>query len=366
MAFGADLNAAEAAGNSDEPPLYAYMTDSGEWVCDDDPIEARRLAHKVQGRRTTQDVSPPLDVPVGDWDVTLQTSFVEPGYLETDSVWCAPGGEPSCAAANGGAFGGKAGSVAAQAAKELADRHRRPVLARMTREDTVRFGAKRPPLAAGIAKSAGGLSGVVRFVDPLVQESRVCLADLTSEILPGVAVDFVEVSGISCSLDLRCAGRAELYAIRAALNSRSGAIGRDDDVISGGDVGWSGTGLASVTWDDGFVVRVDAGAPLDRTMLRSYCIGAVHMAASLVWSESLATQDNRPVDLTIRSFGILSAKETPHVTVEIEESDAEPVAVSDAVFVATVAEAWRLSGWSSVWPTGIPSEVVSSLAKGVG
>ena len=49
----------------------------------------------------------PLDVPAGEWDVTLRTTWVEPAYLEPDASWCEPGGEPATPLANGGAFGAK-------------------------------------------------------------------------------------------------------------------------------------------------------------------------------------------------------------------------------------------------------------------
>ena len=48
--------------------------------------------------------------------------------------------------------------------------------------------------------------------------------------------------------------------------------------------------------------------------LRSYVLGAVHQALGLVWSEGIAVDaDGAPLDLTIRSFGILSARDMPEV-----------------------------------------------------
>src|SRR5204862_4232176 len=85
-------------------------------------VEARRTAAKVQGRRTTAAFEHPIALPDGDWAITLRTSWVEPAYLETDASWCRPGDEPATPLANGGAFGGKAASIAPAAARELADR----------------------------------------------------------------------------------------------------------------------------------------------------------------------------------------------------------------------------------------------------
>ena len=41
--------------------------------------EARAAAGKVQGRRTTVALRHPLEVPAGDWALTLRTTWVEPG-----------------------------------------------------------------------------------------------------------------------------------------------------------------------------------------------------------------------------------------------------------------------------------------------
>ena len=56
-------------------------------------------------------------------------------------------------------------------------------------------------------------------------------------------------------------------------------------------------------------VAVSCGDPLNETVLRSYVIGAAHMALGWVCSEAIAVgEDGIPEDLTIRSFGILRAK----------------------------------------------------------
>jgi xanthine dehydrogenase small subunit len=56
-------------------------------------------------------------------------------------------------------------------------------------------------------------------------------------------------------------------------------------------------------------------------------------------------------DLTIRSFGILRASETPSVDVEVVPGDGPPVPVSDAVFVAVAAAEWLRQGCPPAWPT---------------
>ena len=99
-------------------------------------------------------------------------------------------------------------------------------------------------------------------------------------------------------------------------------------------------------------VEVDCGHPLDEVVLRSYCIGAAHMAYSLVTSEAIATDDSGAVaDLTVRSFGVVPASRMPAVDVRIVDSDDEPVNGSDAVFVAVAAATWLARGCPPTWPT---------------
>ena len=69
---------------------------------------------------------------------------------------------------------------------------------------------------------------------------------------------------------------------------------------------------------DDEVVRVwvSCGEVLDEVVLRSYCIGAAHMALGWVTSEGIRVDESgEPQDLTIRSFGILRATEMPPVDV---------------------------------------------------
>jgi CO/xanthine dehydrogenase Mo-binding subunit len=76
------------------------------------------------------------------------------------------------------------------------------------------------------------------------------------------------------------------------------------------------------------------------------------MALGWVWSEGIAVDEaGEPHDLTIRSFGILRARDMPPVEVEIEASDAEGVNGSDAVFAAVAAAAWIGEGCPQDWPT---------------
>ena len=124
------------------------------------------------------------------------------------------------------------------------------------------------------------------------------------------------------------------------------------------EVTWPGAGRARVAVRSGAGTRgrvdveVWAGEVLCAVTLRSYVFGAVHQALGLVWSEGIAVDDaGEPVDLTIRSFGILAAKDMPEVNVTVHEEDRWPVNGSDAVFVATLAAAWSAEGRPPSWPT---------------
>ena len=123
-----------------------------------------------------------------------------------------------------------------------------------------------------------------------------------------------------------------------------------------GEVGWikapgGGAATASVGADGTLYVSVRCGAVLDETVLRSYCTGAAHMALSWVTSESLAVDEHGELhDLTIRSFGILRAIDTPRIDITIEPSAADPVNGSDAVFAAVAAAVWLDRDCPQQWP----------------
>ncbi len=325
------------------------------WVVGETLADARRIAGKVQGRRSTVADLPPLpvpDPPVGG--VALATSWVEPAYLEPDASWCDPGGEPADPLANGGAFGGKVDSPVTRAARELADHFGRTVRTVFAREDVVRLGPKRPPIAAIAVAEAGRI--VVRGTGPGA-------APTAASPYEGLAMDVewvsTPVAGPAVSSTLRATGLAELTVLcegaidaagrdRAELVSdpRSRAVLLDTLAVapSGARAG------ARVAMDDtsggvtGIDVRVDAGDPLDGTVLRSYAIGAAHMALGWVLTEGLAVdpETGEILDLTIRSFGIVRPKSMPPVQVEIVDGGGPALAGgSDAVFAAVAAAAWN-------------------------
>ncbi|MGH9115075.1 MAG: hypothetical protein ACRDWW_04515, partial [Acidimicrobiales bacterium] len=287
------------------------------------------------------------------WDVTLQTTWVEPGYLETDASWCVPGGEPAHPAANGGAFGGKVASPARAASRELAGRYGRAVRVVFSREDVVRLGPKRPPVAAGVRADG---SGVMRIA------AAPGVAAVVAAVAPGIDVQEVVVAGPRVSSAIRAAGWAEASVLVAAgaavAEGRVPPGGAPATATASAAAPGGGRASAHVTVDgDGAPssvhVHVSCGEVLSTAVLRSYAIGAAHMALGWVCSEAIAVgEDGVPEDLTIRSFGILRARDTPPITVDLDgDARAAPVNGSDAVFAAVAAATWIAQGLPPRWPT---------------
>lgn len=312
--------------------LVAVPDGQGGWSVGETLTEARGRAGKVQGRRTTAASVPPLALPAGPWDATLRTSWVEPGYLEVDATWCEPGGEPAPLLANGGAFGAKHDHRLGEVARRLADEHGRPVRVLWSREDAVRLGAKRPPVAGGARADGTGELHVVRTPG---------IAAAVAAVAPGLRVTEVDHPGPVTSADLRAAGWAEAVVLLAGAAGRLAPVRGPDG------------GEAEAEVVDGRIrVRVAAGDPLDEVVLRSYAIGASHMAYGWVTGEDLTVDaDGRVHDLTIRSFGIPRAIDTPPIDVEVDPTPGPPVNGSDAVFAAVAAAVWLHQGCPTDWPS---------------
>jgi aerobic-type carbon monoxide dehydrogenase small subunit (CoxS/CutS family) len=330
-----------------------------QWVIGESLLEAREMAGKVQGRRTTLDPAPPIPLPaLPDGGVRLATSWVEPAYLEPDASWCVPGGDPASPLANGGAFGGKATSPVAAAARELADRHGRAVRALFSREDVVRLGPKRPPFAGSavlrnrVLDLEGVFGGEVNPTDLGVPD----YAGLGTE----GHVMRTAVLGPPTAREPRAAVFAEMRVLqegaldaagfdRAAhlTDARTESVFLDN-VVTMPDAGSSAGARVVVSPETGALerveVRVAAGDPLDEVVLRSYAIGAAHMALGWVLTEGLAVdpETGEVHDLTIRSFGIVRAKDTPPIEVTVVDDPGPPLArSSDAVFCAVAAAMWN-------------------------
>ncbi len=319
------------------PPdaLVAVPDGRGGWAVGATLAEARTAAGKVPGRRTTIEAAPPLALPEGDWRVALRTSWVEPAYLEPDASWCEPGGEPWTPLANGGAFGGKVASIVSGAARALADQHGRAVRVLLDREDVVRFGPKRPPVAGGADAQGRGVLRVARTPG---------IASAIAAVAPHLVVEEVDVVGPPTSAALRAAGWAEAMVLLAGARGVRAPV---DDPATGARA------EAEIDAAGTVHIRLDAGEPLDEVVLRSYAIGAAHMALSWVASDGITVDETGTVhDLTIRSFGVLRAVDTPPIEVDLVASDRPARRGSDAVFVAVAAAAWLHLGCPTDWPTG--------------
>ena len=321
--------------------LVALLDAGGEWVVGESLAQARRLSGKIQGRRTTAPVRSPIELPDGAWMRTLQTTWVEPAYLEPDAAWCEPGGEPASSLGNGGAFGGKTTTEVGDVARRLADEHGRPVRVLYTREDVVRRGPKRPPIAAGVRADGTGIIRVARTPG---------IADAIASVAPGLRGRRGR-RGRTADDERRPCGGLGRGRRPARLDRRAPIDARVDARLDTVTAPNGATAWASIDADGSVHVRVRCGDPLDEVVLRSYCTGAAHMALGWVRSEGLAIgDDGTPLDLTIRSFGVLRAVDTPPIHIEIEPDDGEPVNGSDAVFAAVAAAAWRHAGFPPEWP----------------
>ena len=148
---------------------------------------------RVQGRNSTVPLSHPVEVPEGEWALTLQTSWLEPAYVEPDASWCPAGPAsrppPWPTAAPSGASGAARhqpvpGSWPTRPARRCASLWQR--------EDVVRRGPKRPPLAVALRPDG---SGVVRVGRTEGSADLEPLAARVHAVSPGVEVEVVDVAG---------------------------------------------------------------------------------------------------------------------------------------------------------------------------
>ncbi|HEY3833703.1 MAG TPA: 2Fe-2S iron-sulfur cluster-binding protein [Acidimicrobiia bacterium] len=344
----ADDAAVRAAGERDD--ILVAVPAGDEYAVAASLHEARVAAAKVQGRRTSIALAPPIaPAPCEPGGVALATSWVEPAYLEPDASWRAPGGEPASPLANGGAFGGKESSPVVDEVAALGAERGRTVRVVWSREDVVRRGPKRPPFSAR-----------AHFDGPrVVITGRGPVAPIVPPSPYGIDIDVqwdtIAVDGPAVSHAMRAPFAEAAVLVEGALDEagfdRNAVVGGlaaaallDTCVADpGGGVAGARVELAPHTGALGAVhVRVACGRLLDDVVVRSYCTGAVHMALGWVLREGIAVDADGVVhDLTIRSFGILRAKDMPPVTIELVDDDRAPCRASDAVFAAAAAACWN-------------------------
>jgi len=335
--------------------LVAVTGAHGDWVVAETLALARSASGRVPGRNSTRSLRHPLGLPHGEFVLRLRTTFVEPAYLEPDASWCAAGGVPASPLANGGAFGGKRSSALPDAARRLADEHGRPVRVLYSREDVVRRGPKRPPVAAGVRADG---SAVIRVARTPGSADLGAWRKAVSSVSELFEVEEVAVPGPPVSPDIRAAGWAEAAVMRAVwevlpdltdAGASSAGAGSACPVTVRSPEGAAAT--VQLAADGSVSVEVAAGAVLDDVVLRSYVVGAVHQGLGWVRSEGLAVDDDGEVlDLTIRSFGVLPARQMPEVHVVTADDSGPARRVGDAVLAATAAAAWLAGGLAPDWP----------------
>ncbi len=252
----------------------------------------------------------PLEVPEGDWALTLRTTWVEPAYLEPDASWCAPGGEPASPLANGGAFGGKRRSPVPADARRAGRRHGGPVRVLWSREDVVRRGPKRPPVAAGHPRgrhrgAAGGPA------PPAAGGPRRGLVGRVAAVAPGLAVEEVDggrarrsrpTCGAPGGPRPRCSAAAVGAASRRRRRpGRAGRGGRPARRPGPGRPWRRAARWPCEVWAGEVLDAVDAALLLHRGGAPGARLGAAARASR--WTTAATVHD-----LTIRSFGILPAR----------------------------------------------------------
>ncbi len=177
---------------------------------------ARSGSRKVQGRNSTVGLAHPVEPIEGTWDLTLQTTWVEPAYVEPDASRCLPGHHPASPLANGGAFGGKRRSPVGEVARAEADRAGAAVRVLWSREDVVRHGPKRPPIALCLRRDGTGHLRVGRTAG---SPDLGAALDRVRAVAPGLDIEEVAITGPMVGPDLRGALWAEVTAALAVLES---------------------------------------------------------------------------------------------------------------------------------------------------
>ena len=363
---GAEVVLGRAGFADDTSPagsLVAVPDGSGGYVVAESVAEARARAGRAQGRSTSLALEHPVPLPAGPWALTLRTTWVEPGYVEPDASWCEPGGEPASPVGNGGAFGGKLHSPVADVARRLADQHQRPVRVLWSREDVVRHGPKRPPVAAGIDGDGCGVLRVGVSPDGVPARRWASVRAAGGAVAPGLVLEQVPLVGPPISIDLRAAVWAEAAVLAAAAAAAPPGDGQGPDHRVEVTAPGGGRASAMCRADQSIEVTVDAGPVLDEVVLRSYCIGAAHQAVGWVRTEGIAVDRSGTVhDLTMRSFGILRARDMPPVSVVMRDDGLGPaVNGSDAVFAAVAAARWLADGLPPQWPSQRAHEMARSM-----
>ncbi len=297
------------AGSPTTPPRPTRWspcpTAHGGWAVGETLAEARAAAGKVQGRRTTVDARPAAR---RSHPATGPPRCARRGSSRATSSptpsWCEPGGEPAVAARQRRRVRRQAGQPAsAPRPRELADGTAARCGCCSAARTSCASGPKRPPVAGGADADGTGVLRVVRT--------------------PGIADGHRAPSPRGSS-----SRRSTSPARRRQRRPAGGGLGRGRSCSS------PAPGARLVPVDrparrapsprrpidaDGSVrVRVTAGESLDEVVLRSYAPAPPTWRCRGCRREGIAVDGDGTVhDLTIRSFGILRAVDTPPIEVEV-------------------------------------------------
>ena len=217
---------------------------------------------------------------------TLRTTWVEPALPRDRRLVVPARRRAGHALANGGAFGGKATSGGGGAARRLADEHGRAVRVVYTREDAVRSGPSGRRSRPGVRADGTGVIGWRAHAGHRRRDRRGRARTWSSRRST--------CPGRRPRRPARGAGWVEAAVLLASLGPR------DDDPQS--PTVARRPARPSTRRDVSVTVR--CGDPLDEVVLRSYCIGAAHMALGWVRSEGIAVDEAgrtaRPHDSFLR------------------------------------------------------------------
>ena len=269
--------------------LVAVPDGTGGWVVGDTLSEARRARGEDAGaayHRRRRSIRWPCPTVTGRSRCRRRGSSRRTSSL--DASWCAPGGEPSSPLANGGAFGGKVASPSwPRRASSRIGTIARCACCSPRRHRAARSEAptdRRRRRSATVGASCAWPAPRHRRGDHVVRAGGSRSRRSTSparHVVGRCAAGWAEAA-------LLLAGGRRREPTRVRRRRRTVRSPRH-----------TSTTVACTC-------ACGAGDPLDEVVLRSYCIGAAHMALGWVTSEGIAVADDgESLDLTIRSFGVL-------------------------------------------------------------
>ena len=275
----------------------------------------------MQGRSSPAGLVHPIEVPPGDWALTLAHDLGRTGLPRAGRVVVRSRAERRHRPARtAGPSAGKRHSPVEADASRLATERGEAVRVLWSREDVVRLGPKRPPVAGGVGLDGSGVLRVGAPAGRRLRPGRVGSARRTGR---AVRTGHRPRAGASAP-DHRSPSTSAPRSGRRPprCRSRRGSVARpaaqrlsDVPVEVTGPTG----GRAVATCRAGRLDRDRGGRGPGRST-RSCCAPTVSAPrtrlSGWVRSEGIAVDESGVVhDLTIRSFGILQARAMPRIDV---------------------------------------------------